>query len=411
MGPAAKPEVARPPRRFGVPPEGRFWLLATAATLAIGLFKGINLLTLLGCLMLALWAVNALLAGGPLRRLRGRRWIEGPVFAGTPAAVTVEATNAGRAAAAGVRLDDGAPGQGPAGFVPRLPSRAAVRLRREVVLPARGVCAWGALLAVSGYPFGLAQRRAVLAPAEQVVVLPRLGRLHRGRLRRHLPPVGLSVGRSSHHPRRYPTAQAEFHGLRAFRSGDSPRWIHWRTSARCNELMVREFEDVPANNLVLVLDPSLPNDERGTMNDEPKTGPDHSSFIVPHSSLLEDAISLAATICWEWCRQKGDRLVLAVAGDRPAVLDGVTGRDHALRLLECLAVLEPGTGEAGAGYELVLERLAGMPLPPAPVLLLSAGPSDLAAELGRRLRRPVACLDVSALSGVDFYEKPPDAAA
>src|SRR5262249_49364986 len=56
-------------------------------------------------------------------------------------------------------------------------------------------------------------------------------------------------------PRRHPTAQAEFHGLRAFRSGDSPRWIHWRTSARCGELMVREFEDVPPDHLVLVVEP------------------------------------------------------------------------------------------------------------------------------------------------------------
>src|SRR5204863_4021232 len=135
--------------------------------------------------------------------------------------------------------------------------------------------------------------------SEEIIVLPRLGRLHRGRLRRFLARSSLTVSRSLQHPRRHPSAQAEFHGLRAFRSGDSPRWIHWRTSARCGELMVREFEDVPSDNLILVVDPSLPE----------KRGRDtlHSGVPSPFFALLEDAISLAATICWAWCRQTGDR--------------------------------------------------------------------------------------------------------
>src|SRR5205085_1363497 len=125
--------------------------------------------------------------------------------------------------------------------------------------------------AVSAYPFGLAQRRVRLRAEQYVVILPRLGRLHRGRLRRFLRPVGLAHAPARRQALRHPTAQAEFHGLRAFRNGDSPRSIHWRTSARCGELMVREFEDVPTDNLVLVVDPA--------------NGPG-----------LEDAVSLAATI-------------------------------------------------------------------------------------------------------------------
>ena len=35
---------------------------------------------------------------------------------------------------------------------------------------------------------------------------------------------------------------------------------------------------------------------------------------------LERLLSLAATICWEWCRQKGDDFALAVAGERPTVV-------------------------------------------------------------------------------------------
>src|SRR5262249_40475198 len=120
------------------------------------------------------------------------------------------------------------------------------------------------LQAVTGYPFGLARRRVTLVPGQEVVVLPALGRLHRGRLRRFLAQTSQTIGRDLQSARRHPTAQTEFHGLRAFRSGDSPRWIHWRTTARRGELMVREFEDTPTDNLILVLDPWLPAPDRQT---------------------------------------------------------------------------------------------------------------------------------------------------
>ena len=41
----------------------------------------------------------------------------------------------------------------------------------------------------------------------------------------------------------------------AFRPGDSRRHIHWRTTARRGTLMVREFEDWPSDNLILLVDP------------------------------------------------------------------------------------------------------------------------------------------------------------
>ena len=94
-------------------------------------------------------------------------------------------------------------------------------------------------------------------PAEEVVVLPRLGRLHRGLFRRLLWTTAADADRRRRLPRRHPAAQDQFHGLRPFRSGDNPRSVHWRTSARRGEWMVREFEDLPGDNLVLVFDPAL----------------------------------------------------------------------------------------------------------------------------------------------------------
>jgi uncharacterized protein (DUF58 family) len=235
---------------------------------------------------------------------------------------------------------------------------------------------------------------------EAILVFPALGRLHRGRLRRLLRQAAITLGRSRQRPRRHPTAQSQFHGLRAFRPGDSPRWIHWRTSARRGELMVREFEDEPTDDLVLVVEPWLPAADANAWRAQVSVEDDEP----PRRSLvrLEEALSLAATICWEWCRHKGDRFVLAVAGTVPLLVDGITSREHALLMLECLAI-HPGSAAPAADH--LADRLAALSLPSAPILVVSTHPTSLGDTLAVRLHRPVATVDISARPGVDFFER------
>ena len=100
--------------------------------------------------------------------------------------------------------------------------------------------------------------------------------------------------------------QVEYHGLRDYRSGDSPRWIHWRTSARRGELMVKEFEQQNEQDLAILIDPWLPRT---------KAAPEQRE-------ALEQAISFAATLCLETCRHQGRRLVLGWTGAAPGVRQG-----------------------------------------------------------------------------------------
>ena len=282
----------------------------------------------------------------------------------------------------GVRIEDEGPGHRLGWFADRL-GREGESFRGQVLLPQRGRYAWGPVTASSGYPFGLAFRRKTLAPSEEVIVLPRLGRLHRGLFRRLL----WSTSAETEHrrrPRRHAAAQEQFHGLRPFRPGDNPRAVHWRTSARRGAWMVREFEDLPGENLLLIFDPSLDAFSRERLDD------------------FEAAVSLAATIATEWRGDRGGRLVAAVAGPGAAVLDGASGPAHARRVLERLAVVEPLL--AASADAALLERLAAVPC--AGVVVVAAGPSRLAGALRQVLQRPVACLDAAALRDLDFYEPP-----
>jgi uncharacterized protein (DUF58 family) len=360
---------------------GWVWMIATAGVLTLGLGKSINLLALLGYFLAVVAIFNFVLAGKGLKALRVKRRHRDPVFAGRPCPLEVSVAP-GRRACPGVRLEERGSDYFLTWNAAWLGGRAEQTFQGEVILPRRGRYERGPLWGFSGYPFGLAERGVVLAPAEEIYVLPRLGSMRRGGFRTQQRVSDPKEDRQRRRPT-HPAAQGEVHGLRPFRTGDSPRTIHWKTSARRGELMVREFEDEPGDALLLVVDPV------------PRAMPDADAHF-------EEAISLAATLVREWCRGGAVRLVLAVAGPtEPLLLDGIAGPALVQRALEFLA-----EAVANGNADTLLGRLAALANPPAGIVVVSAGSDALAGLIGRHLRRPVNALDVTDPSVFDFYEPP-----
>jgi hypothetical protein len=94
---------------------------------------------------------------------------------------------------------------------------------------------------------GLASRTEVVAGETEVTVAPRtfdlaMPSLGHGVLGRHL--LALSQR----------TGVGEFHSLRDYVSGDEPRTIHWRASARSDGLKVRQHEAQGVRRCIVVLD-------------------------------------------------------------------------------------------------------------------------------------------------------------
>lgn len=389
-------------RSLHIAREGWAWLILTGILLGTGLYKGINLLSFLGMMMAVTWLVHLIWAGRGLRYLELRRWMTGWVFARTPFTLTIEVANGGRRRQFGLILEDRRAGQLWSWFFPKLERGAKIQLQAELTIERRGIYTSQPLIVRSGYPFGLVERRIGAFQDEEFVVFPRVGRVHRNLLRRMLTYSAPSVGQARTNPRRHPAAQSDFHGLRAFRSGDSPHSIHWRTSARLGELMVREFEETPHDNLVIVLDPWLPTDSKNRSS-VTASGVSHdpgaSASGVAHQRL-EDAISLAATICWEWCQESGNRLVLGVADKDPLVIHGESGNDLRMRMLRALA------GVTGHSEPDVVQLVASLRpiLPPGPILVLTTSPGNLQGTMEREFHRPVTCIHVAGLANFDFFE-------
>jgi uncharacterized protein (DUF58 family) len=367
-------------RRTALPREGQYWLLAFVGLWLVGWVKGINLILLLAYLMFFLWGLNWYVARRSLQGLRaGRRWGEA-VFAGTPSHWQAAVANVGRRPQNGWLLVDEGPGHTVRWFIGRLGQGERARLRREIILPRRGWYECPPLRAVSSFPFGLVRQEVTFGEGGAVTVLPQLGTLHVGRLRRWLAQTARPDERARRTRRRL-AHEVEFQGLRAFHPGDSPRWIHWRTSARRGELMVREFDQGTHHDLVLLLEPYAETDP---------------------SPALEAALSLAATICWTWTHGSDDRVVLGIGGEESTVVAGFGGPRQEFILLEALAAVRGTLRPNAAGLE---RKLLEVPLPLGPALLVSSrGDSGMAEELSRRLDRPVACLDGTAPPS--FYQGP-----
>ncbi|TWU18394.1 DUF58 domain-containing protein [Allorhodopirellula heiligendammensis] len=201
-------------------------------------------------------------------------------------------------------------------------------------------------------PFALSTAsREFDGPPDFVDVYPRLLRLRRS-WQRILPSQVGSLSAAAH---RHGHADDEFFGLREYRHGDSPKHIHWRTTARLNEPAVRQFEQQQRFDLCLLVD---------VWSDRPITGSPYASGSDPLliDDAIETAISLAASIAMELTQGGENQVLLVVAGSG---LDVVVGGPSVLgrkRMLQSLAHVVPSTSVAvGAALTQAAETAGRLP--------------------------------------------------
>jgi len=162
-------------------------------------------------------------------------------------------------------------------------------------------------------------RREVRAPGE-ITVYPRYWRIRRFPLAAWTPAF-----QTSGSARR--RGGLEFYGLRDYRSGDSVRHVHWRSSARRGSLMVREFEQEIPGSITLLID-TRPDVQAGSEGE----------------NTFEDLIRAAASIAWYVTVHGG--AVRLVASGRSGMVDLAGGWKP---ILEALADLRPEGWETPAG--------------------------------------------------------------
>lgn len=192
----------------------------------------------------------------------------------------------------------------------------------QLRLMRRGSYQLGPLLIFSRFPLGLVERSRLFPATGEILIYPRIGRLNATWRRRWQGATEL-VARPQAHAGVF---HDEFHRLREFRTGDNPRDIHWRTSARRGELILREYQQNRDFNLAVVLDLWQPATARGR-----------------ESVLIEQALSLVATVIVEHGRMCRDAIInLSACGATTFRWQGQGASVSLESLFDGLAVMQAG---------------------------------------------------------------------
>jgi len=188
-------------------------------------------------------------------RLRGGRWIHPMVMvAGDVGRVDIRIEHLGALPSVSFDLSEtvGRPRAAP--YTARLPvppmaGRAFTTTGYELTTTARGIVRLGPLIVEHRDPLGIARTRTLLLDVDEVFVAPRsylldMPQLGQGVLGAHLLAMARRLG------------PGEFHGLREYVDGDEPRSIHWKASARSEQLLVKEHTTEGLRRCTVALDAS-----------------------------------------------------------------------------------------------------------------------------------------------------------
>ncbi len=336
---------APPPRSASAqePPRTDYWLPRTirptregwwfiGASFAVGLAAtntGNNLLYLLLAMMLACMAVSGVLSEQNMRHLCLERQRPRRLFAGAPASFAVRLTNRKRRLPSfALHLSEEDPSGGPpAGhYVLKVPPAGREGWQYSLTFPHRGRQYLPGLRILTRFPFGLFAKVSRPIRPDPVLVYPALRRLSPGQV-----PAALDPG---WHERDRPGQGASLRNLRPYRPGDDPRLLHWKTSAKAGDLMVKELAEEDRPRLRLLVEDPAP----GTP-----------------AALVETNLSSVASLAAHAIR-RGWQVELATA-------EGATG-----------------FGQGEGHLDRILERLALYEVPDSP------RPLGVAAKAGRTLR-------------------------
>ncbi len=262
----------------GLTTRGRCLLAAgIAAALCSAVLNERDLLRV-AVFVVALPMLSAGLAASARVGLTARRHLlPARVPAGDDADVVLEVHAHGRVPSGGLLLEDTVPytlGGRPRFVVERLRRRGTARLGYRVHPTMRGVHQLGPLRARITDPFGLAEFERELAGQSRVVVVPRTVALAGL-------PGGAGTGVGDDGSVRLRSGQGEDDAVvRQYRQGDDLRRVHWRSTARRDELMVRVEERPWRGGTTVLLD---------------RRGPAHRGH-GPTASL-EWAICFCGSVC------------------------------------------------------------------------------------------------------------------
>jgi uncharacterized protein (DUF58 family) len=234
-------------------PTLRGWALSGAGLALLVLWYALGEVELLltGVFLLLAQAVALI----HVRRRRpnlevNRRLGSSTVHDGETTTVTLLIENPSRHGVSRLSIEDDVNRLGVAVFeVARLKSKESATATYRVTCRPRGVYRVGPTIARVSDPLGLAETSELTGPADRIVVYPAVEELSGFPIVRGQDPA-MQASRPEHAQR----GGEDFYTLREYQLGDDLRRVHWPSSARTDELMIRQLETPWQSRALVLLD-------------------------------------------------------------------------------------------------------------------------------------------------------------
>src|SRR3954454_4507237 len=208
-------------------------------------------------LMIGILLVAGVISKIVLRRLELHRILPELAVVGQPTTVTYQFTNGKRfwpSLSVCLAELDGAEAfaKQPQSYMLHAAAKMTATVPIEVMPKRRGLHEMNRYQVSTSFPFGFIKRAVERREKDSCLVYPALGQVD---------PKLLAMCRSADttgatmRPRR--GGQDEFYGVKEYRTGENPRHIYWRRSARTGVLVAKEMTQVSPPKLVLVVDTFL----------------------------------------------------------------------------------------------------------------------------------------------------------
>jgi len=300
----------------GFTTRGRAFVAAGAAAAVLGLGLGQRTLLSIGGVLIILPVLSVLAASRTRYRITWTRAMTpARIQAGHTASVSIQLNNVSRLPTGLLLAEDTVPysiGSRPRFILDRIEPGGSRRLSYPIQPDHRGKFAIGPLHVRVADAFGLAKVGSTAAPPVTLVVTPAVIALP------HTALAGSWLGEGDARASTAAAAGEDDVVPRAYRDGDELRRVHWRSTARYGELMVRREEQRWRNRAVLFLDTRLAG--------HGGRGP---------ASSFEYAVSAAASIGVHLAREEMDTEFVTDMGKAvaPGSFEDV--------LLDTLAVIRP----------------------------------------------------------------------
>lgn len=361
--------------RMAITREGIVYVTIMSVMFLGSIIGRTNMLMFVFAMMIGPWVLNGWIAFSMVRRTNAKRVLPHRAIAGELVSIEIEVANrkwflsswllAARDQVAHVRDRFQA-----ATLFARVPAGQTRHSHYFVRFSQRGEYSFGPLELTTHFPLGLIERGLLFNDFAKLIVHPRVGRM----TSRWRSDLWNATELAEQRRMRAGLFDDEFHRIREYRPGDNPKAIHWRTTARSGELMVREFQQTRDRDLVLLIELWQPADPTTSDLDR-----------------VELAISFAATVLHENQRQSREaRLRMIVVGSRTSAWDHLSSLEQALDQL-ALASASPN-----ANVQPVIDETMQRISSNSRVVVVSARPRGGLQTRTRNADEPVELLCLSA---------------